>query len=270
MSMTNSAIRPTPGLASVSTPCFTHSVVIPFYNEAGNVIPLLNELREVENQLGARWEYILINDCSTDETGAELTRWASDREHARLLQTPRNLGQASALNAGLIAASAPLIITMDGDGQNVPADISTLLPLLAQADMVVGIRAQRRDTWIRRRMSRIANSIRGKVLGDGMRDSGCALKVFHQRVRHAFVPIKTMYSFMPAMAVAGGFTVAQRPVQHRIRSCGRSSYGLRAFAWRPLVDMLGMWWFVRRSLNTSLLAGQAESAPGPQRANRVH
>ncbi len=243
--------------ATQAMPGITHSVVIPFYNESGNAVPLLHELCEVENQLGALWEYILVDDCSTDDTLNELVAWASGRKHTHIYQTPRNMGQASSLYAGLFAASGPVIITLDGDGQNVPADIPSLLPLLEQVDMVVGIRAKRRDSWSRRRMSRFANRIRSKVLGDGMQDSGCALKVFHQRVRYALLPIKTLYSFMPAMAVAGGFSVAQQPVQHRLRTRGQSSYGLRAFAWRPLVDMVGLWWFARRSLKAAALAHSA-------------
>ena len=228
---------------------YTHSVVIPFFNENDNVISLLNELLAVERQLNAAWEFILINDCGSDGTPAILQEWAAGRGNCILLNMPGNQGQAASLFAGLQKVSAPLVITMDGDGQNVPADIPKLLSKISSADMVVGIRADRNDTWLRRTMSKSANRIRGRLLSDNMSDSGCALKVFHRRVIPALLPMRTLYSFMPAMVVAAGFTVSQVVVQHRARNFGKSNYGLRAFFWRPIVDMLGMLWFKNRSIN---------------------
>ena len=137
---------------------------------------------------------------------------------------------------------------MDGDGQNAPADIPVLLQHLEQADLVCGIRAERNDSTLRRWMSRLANRVRGRLLGDGMLDSGCALKVMRREVVSALVPIRTLYSFIPALAVAAGFRVAEVPVHHRSRNGGRSNYGLRAFVLMPLVDMLGLLWFRRRCI----------------------
>lgn len=228
---------------------YTQSVVIPFFSEHDNVISLLNELLAVEKQLNMMWEYILINDCGTDGTPGILQEWATGRENCLLLNNPGNQGQAASLFAGLQKASAPLIITMDGDGQNVPADIPKLLAMISSSDMVVGIRAERNDSWLRRIMSKYANRIRGSILGDHMTDSGCALKVFHRRILPSLLPIRTLYSFMPAMVVAAGFSVTQVPVQHRARSFGKSNYGLRAFFWRPIVDMMGMLWFKNRCVN---------------------
>ena len=135
---------------------------------------------------------------------------------------------------------------MDGDGQNVPADIPRLVGRLGDADMVAGIRGQRRDRRLRRVMSRIANGIRGLVLGDGMTDSGCALKAFRREVVDSFLPMRTLYSFMPALAVAAGFKVVQETVQHRERRAGVSKYGLLVMLWRPALDMLGVWWWRHR------------------------
>lgn len=239
---------------------FSHSVVIPFYNEHDNVVSLLNELLAIEKKLDAVWEYILINDCGTDGTPSILQRWAAEHENCRLVNMPGNQGQAASLFAGLQKVSAPLIITMDGDGQNVPADIPKLLSMANSADMVVGIRADRNDSWIRRIMSKFANRIRGSVLGDHMADSGCALKVFHQRVLQSLLPIRTLYSFMPAMVVAAGFTVAQIPVQHRARYFGKSNYGFRTFIWRPFLDMLGILWFKKRCIKLSRLSGMSANS----------
>lgn len=239
---------------------YTHSVVIPFFNEHDNAIALLNELLSVEQQLGAIWEYVLVSDCGTDGTPALLRKWASEHPNCRFVDMGVNQGQAASLFAGLQRASAPFIITLDGDGQNVPADIPKLLSLIDAADMVVGIRVERNDPWLRRSMSKCANRIRGIILGDHMDDSGCALKVFRRRVIPAFLPMRTLYSFMPAMAVAAGFKVAQVPVRHRARPFGESNYGLRTFFWRPCVDMLGMLWFKHRCIKMTLPAVMTQGA----------
>jgi dolichol-phosphate mannosyltransferase len=135
---------------------------------------------------------------------------------------------------------------MDGDGQNCPADVPGLLAGRGNADMIVGIRQNRQDSWLRRKISRLANAVRSRILGDGMRDGGCALKVFRREVVSSFIPIRTLYSFMPAMAVAAGFRVVEAPVTHRARGGGKSNYGLQVFLWRPVLDLLGVWWFSRR------------------------
>jgi hypothetical protein len=150
----------------------------------------------------------------------------------------------------------------------VPADIPRLLAALETADMVVGIRQNRQDSGLRRRISRLANAVRSRVLRDGVRDSGCALKAFRREVVGALIPLRTLYSFMPAMAAASGFVVVQVPVQHRARQGGRSNYGLRVFLWRPLLDMLGMWWFTRRCLPLKPVTDEgfvAETAGTPSR-----
>jgi len=224
-----------------------YSVVVPFFNESACAGALLSEITEVMQRLAAPYEVILVNDGSTDTTQAVLGRYAEQHRECRVLQLVHNRGQAAALYAGLKVASAPIVITMDGDGQNDPHDIPALLGELPAADMVVGIRVDRRDTWLRRTMSRVANRVRQRILRDGMDDSGCALKAFRLEVVAALLPIGTLYSFIPAMAVAAGFKVVQHPVAHRPRSAGESSYGLRRFLWRPILDTAGMWWFARRS-----------------------
>jgi hypothetical protein len=138
------------------------------------------------------------------------------------------------------------VILMDGDGQNDPRDIPKLLASLDQYDLAIGIRVNRQDTFVRRFMSRIANAIRGRILKDGARDTGCGIKAFHRRVIEAFIPIRTLYSFIPALAVSAGFSMQQVPVNHRARTGGKSKYGVRQFLWRPLFDLFGVWWFSHR------------------------
>jgi len=224
------------------------SVVIPLYNEEDNVSPLLAELRPVLDGLGQAYEVVLVDDGSTDSTAERLREAAAAWPQGRVIELARNQGQACALLTGFGQASGEICVTLYGDGQNDPADIPRLLPRLAEADMVIGVRAERQDSSLRRLMSRVANGVRSRFLGDGVRDTGCALKAFRREVVEAFLPIRTLYSFMPALAVASGFRVVQVEVRHRPRTRGQSKYGLRAMLWRPLVDMLGVKWFAWRRI----------------------
>jgi dolichol-phosphate mannosyltransferase len=230
------------------------SVVIPFHNEEANCRVVLDELRAVLETLATPSEVIAVEDGSSDGTLAALRSVADQWPSLRVVPLGRNCGQAPALFAGMRLARAPVIVTMDGDGQNVPADIPRLLEALPGADLVAGVRVGRADSWLRRRMSVLANAVRQRLLHDGMRDSGCALKAFRREVVEAFLPLRTLYSFMPALAVAAGFRVAQVPVQHRARERGQSHYGLGVMLWRPAIDMLGLWWWRRRRFSMPPLA----------------
>lgn len=233
--------------ASATQPAF--SVVVPFYNEAANAGGLLVEITTVMTTLDRPFEVVMVDDGSSDATPRVLESIASVHPQCRMLRLHPNRGQASAVYHGLHQAAGSVVITMDGDGQNDPADIPALLRRLEASDapdMVVGIRQNRQDSALRRRISKLANAVRSRVLGDGMADSGCALKVFRREVVDSLIPIRTLYSFMPAMAVAAGFRVVEVPVRHRARRGGNSSYGLMVFLWRPVLDLLGMWWFTRR------------------------
>jgi glycosyltransferase involved in cell wall biosynthesis len=222
------------------------SVVVPLHDEADNVAPLMTELRDVLSTLDGAYEVLLIDDGSRDATRTIAQRAALDWPQCRVIGFRRNHGQAAALLVGLRLARGAIVVTLDGDGQNVAADIPAMLAALEGADLVVGVRQGRQDSRLRLVMSRVANAIRSRFLHDGVRDTGCGLKAMRRDVVDSFIPIRTLYSFMPALAVAAGHRVAECPVQHRARCAGTAHYGLRAFAWRPLVDMLGVWWFTRR------------------------
>jgi glycosyltransferase involved in cell wall biosynthesis len=223
------------------------SVVIPFYNEAANVVPLLIELREVLMSLGVSIEVICVDDGSRDATAAELAvvanRWP---DIIRIERFAQNRGQAEALRCGFRFARGAWIAMLDGDGQNPPAELARLWAQRASADMICGSRTDRQDSGLRLMMSRVANTIRRALLRDDVTDTGCSLKLFRREVASSFLPIGTMYSFLPAFAVAAGFTVREVPVAHRPRRAGKSKYGLRVMAIRPMLDLLAVAWHLRR------------------------
>jgi len=235
------------------------SIVVPFYNEESNAAPLIREIRAVTATWSDPYEVILIDDGSTDYTAAairkELLKWSE----ARLVQLCENNGQAAALYLGMQASRGEYLVLLDGDGQNDPRDIPRLLKALDSVDFVVGVRRDRHDSVARRILSRIGNAARNCLLGDGIRDSGCGLKAFRREVIEAFIPIQTLYSFMPALAMSAGHRITQLPVCHRPRRSGKSKYGIRAFAWRPFIDLLGVWWFCKRRCRSPLAKG-AKSA----------
>lgn len=220
------------------------SLVIPFYNEAGNILPLVERAVTVLEGLARSYEIILVNDGSTDGSAGEIaqaaTRWPACRE----LRMPRNSGQALALLAGLREARGDFLAMMDGDGQNDPRDLPALLALVesGRVDLACGWRVDRHDSTVRRLMSRVANGVRSRFLGDGVHDSGCQLRVMRRTVREAFYPMELMQSFIPALAVAAGFRVGELPVRHHARLRGDSKYGFRRLWWRPAVAMCGLRW----------------------------
>ena len=224
----------------------TFAVVVPFFNERSNVEAVCLELKAVVEKELPGCEIVLVDDGSSDGTAAALDDLARHWPNCRVYHLEENQGQSAALLFGFGKTTAPFIVTMDGDGQNDPHDIPKLLARLDEADMVIGARVSRQDSWARRVVSRIANRIRSRWLGDGVSDAGCALKIFRREVTNAFIPIRTLYSFMPALAVAGGFRVVEVPVAHRPREHGNSRYTLRSFLFLPIVDFVGLAWFKKR------------------------
>jgi glycosyltransferase involved in cell wall biosynthesis len=226
-----------------------YSVVVPLYNEAGNVTGVVAGAAGVLEALGGPFEIILVNDGSTDGTAAEIAEAAARRPSCRELRLPAHSGQADALLAGLRSARGEWILTMDGDGQNDPRDFPALLELAESGpfDLVCGRRVDRRDSSLRRAMSRVANAIRSAVLGDRVHDAGCQLRVMRRGVRTALRPMELLQAFVPALAVAAGFRVGELPVRHHPRRLGRSKYGLAELWWRPAVAMVRLRWELWRS-----------------------
>ena len=216
------------------------SLVIPFFQEAGNVLAVVPAACAEVARIDPHFEALLVDDGSTDGTGAALAQIGAADPRCRIITLPANQGQAAALLAGLKAARGALILTMDGDGQNDPRDFPALLALVEtqKADIACGWRVQREDGLLRRLMSRLANAVRRRFLRDGLHDAGCQLRVFRREVIGALQPSPLLQAFLPAMAVAAGFRTGELPVRHHPRLHGESKYGLRALWWRPCTEML--------------------------------
>lgn len=229
------------------------SVVVPVHNEADNIAPLLSEIyAALEGRI--EYEIIYIDDGSDDGTHERLSVLARTVARLRTIRHCRRAGQSAAMVTGIQAARAPWIATLDGDGQNDPADILPLLATVRGCDappklrLVTGERRQRYDTRIKRVASYIANTIRARVLDDGIRDTGCGLKVFS---RHAFLTVPQfdhMHRFLPTLFLRSGWQITSVHVQHRPRRHGDSHYGIFDRLWIGLVDLLGVLWLQYRAL----------------------
>ncbi len=221
------------------TPSPRYSLVVPFFNEAGNILPLIASAAEVLDEMTGDWEAILVNDGSTDGTGAELELCIGRWPQCRVLNQPQNFGQAAALLDGLRAARGEFIFTMDGDGQNDPRDLPALMEHLEteQLDLACGWRHDRHDSFLRLAMSRLANFVRGRLLGDHFHDSGCQLRVMRRKVVSALFPFELLQSFIPAVVLAAGFKVGEFRVRHHPRTRGVAKYGFRQLWLRPMLAM---------------------------------
>jgi dolichol-phosphate mannosyltransferase len=247
------------------------SVVIPVHDEADNVGPLAAEIHAALDGR-VEFEIVYVDDASGDDTPQRLRELARDDPRLRVLRHRANAGQSTALLTGVRHARGALIATLDGDGQNDPADIPALLARWhdeqrAGADeplLIAGWRASRRDTWIRRLSSRIANGVRRRVLGDGTPDTGCGLKLFRRDDFLALPYFDHLHRFLPALVIRHGGRVVSVPVNHRPRLRGRSHYGVGNRLFVGIVDMGGVLWLRRRTRLTAVEEiGRAGATPLP-------
>ena len=215
------------------------SLVIPLYNEAGNILPLVESCVDILTARGRDFEIILVDDGSNDATPAEIAAAAKRWPQCRAVPLT-HAGQAVALLAGLLTARGELLLTLDGDGQNDPRDFPPLLDLVESRrfDLVCGWRTDRHDSTLRRAMSRVANSLRRWFLPDGVHDAGCQLRVMRREVADALFPFELLQSFIPSIAVAAGFRVGELPVRHHARRHGKSKYGFLRLWLSPALAML--------------------------------
>jgi len=220
------------------------SVIVPLFNEEENVPILQAELRAALRSIDH--EFIFVDDGSADQTVERI----ENAPNLRVIRFEKNAGQSAAMYAGLQAARGAIVVLIDGDLQNDPADIPKLVDEISRgADLVCGYRALRRDTRVKRLTSRIANAVRSRYTKDGVRDTGCTLKAMRRECVGALFPFKGMHRFIPALIKDAGYQLVEIPVNHRPRRFGQTKYGLGNRAVRATVDMFGVRWLLSRRLN---------------------
>jgi glycosyltransferase involved in cell wall biosynthesis len=225
------------------------SVVVPVRNEAGNVAPLVAEIAAA---LAGQWpfEVVYVDDGSSDGTAAALKRLMAQHPWLRCVHHKQSCGQSSAVRTGVKAARAPIVATIDGDGQNDPKFIPALIRALEagapRAGLIAGQRVGRKASGFKKLQSRIANAVRGAVLRDGTRDTGCGLKAFRRDVFLALPYFDGLHRFLPALVKREGYTIGYVDVVDRPRNTGVSNYGLWDRLWVGILDLAGVWWLIRR------------------------
>ena len=252
------------------------SVVVPIKNEVGNIRPLIDEcLAVITPVLQGQFEIIYVDDGSTDDSLSELQAAMEEIQNLRVYRHETSCGQSAAIRTGILGARGLWIVTLDGDGQNDPADIPAMLEVAGitpyeahdlqpfalvqhpnqmptQPTLVAGQRVNRKDTFSKRISSKIANSVRDSLLGDGVKDTGCGLKLFR---RDAFLRLPYFdhaHRYLPALMRREGFQIATHPVSHRSRERGTSKYGMMNRLWVGIVDLLGVMWLNSRRRKSSV------------------
>ncbi len=224
------------------------SLVVPVYNERENLGALLTEIAAA--LAGRRYEIVAVDDGSTDGSLAELKRLKGAHPELHIVAFDKNAGQSAAFAAGFRSARGNVIVTLDADLQNDPADVPALLAELARsgAACVAGYRVNRHDTAWKRLQSRIANGVRNWLTAETIRDTGCSLKAFRAAAVRALPAFNGMHRFLPTLIRRDGGVVAEVPVRHRARRFGTTKYGMWNRVFRALADAFGVRWLLRRAL----------------------
>jgi dolichol-phosphate mannosyltransferase len=224
------------------------SVVVPVRNEAGNVAPLVAEIAAALQ--GRAFEIVYVDDGSQDATADKLRGLMAQHPWLRQIRHAQSCGQSAAVRTGVAAARAPVVVTLDGDGQNDPAYLPALIAALEtgapRLGLIAGQRVGRKSTGFKRFQSHIANSVRSAVLKDGTRDTGCGLKAFPRDVFLALPYFDGLHRFLPALVRRDGFDVGYVDVVDRPRRHGTSNYGFFDRLWIGILDLAGVWWLIRR------------------------
>jgi dolichol-phosphate mannosyltransferase len=226
------------------------SVVFPVYNEEENVPILLAEIARALDGSGWMYEIVAVDDGSSDRSLSVLRESRATYPTLRVLALEKNSGQTAALDAGWRAARGRLVVSLDADLQNDPADIPAMMRKLEESgsDMVIGVRVNRRDTVARRIQSKIGNGVRNWITGDKITDTGCSLKLLRREAIDRVHLFTGMHRFLPTLVRMEGYRVVEMPVNHRPRQFGVSKYGAMNRAFRGLVDCLAVRWMGKRNL----------------------
>jgi len=225
------------------------TVVVPVRNEAGNIAPLVTEIAAA---LDGEWRFeaVYVDDGSTDGTEAELKHLITQHPWLRRVRHKQSCGQSAAIRSGIVAARAPVIVTLDGDGQNDPRFIPGLLRALEaggpRVGLIAGQRVKRATSAFKKLQSRIANAVRSTILHDGTRDTGCGLKAFRRDLFLSLPYFDGLHRFLPALVRREGYDVGYVDVVDRPRAHGVSNYGMWDRLWVGILDLAGVWWLIRR------------------------
>jgi dolichol-phosphate mannosyltransferase len=230
------------------------SVVVPVFNEAGNILPLAEEVRSA--LAGIRYELIFIDDGSSDSSAAELKQAQTADPNVRLLKHLKRSGKSAALITGFFAARGPWVQTLDGDRQNDPADVARAWKLIhaptpdPSLGIVAGVRKRRNDGAIKWLSSRIANFVRRNLLRDDTKDTGCGFKLMRLEVAQRMPFFDGMHRFLPALTRRQGYTILQIPIEDRPRTAGVSKYGFFGRLGAGIFDLFGVFWLMRRGTSS--------------------
>ncbi len=229
------------------------SLIIPVYNEERNIPVLFDEIKTALRDGGTDWEVLFVDDGSRDRS-LEVLRGLTAREaRVRYISLERNCGQSAAFSAGFKEAAGDVIVTLDADLQNDPADIPAMLGYFAEGyDMVIGWRGIRQDSFVRRAASKIANSVRNALSHENVRDTGCSLKVLRADMARLIPMYKGMHRFLPTLMKMQGARVLEVKVNHRPRLYGESKYGIWDRAWQSFCDLLAVRWMQSRDIKYSV------------------
>ncbi|HUI42260.1 MAG TPA: glycosyltransferase family 2 protein [Terriglobia bacterium] len=239
------------------------SIVVPLHNEEENVQALVEEIRQALGNFPGGLEMVFVDDGSTDSTLGRLHEAARSDPRIRLAHFRRNLGQTAAMAAGFHLARGRAVATLDGDLQNDPADVPGLVALLKDWDVVCGVRTKRRDTWLKRISSRIANGFRNWATGDNIVDTGCTLKAYRREWLDRFTLYNGMHRFLPTLLKMRGARVTQVPVGHRPRRAGKTHYGTWGRMVKGLEDVWAVRWMQRNCLDFDRALEMVTERPVP-------
>lgn len=232
-------------------------IVVPVFNESGNIEPLVREVSLAFSGEKRPWQLVLVDDASTDDTWERIRKFAGTGSQVLGFRHVRNRGQSAAVWTGISRTCAPFICTLDGDLQNNPADLPAMLGQLEEVDFVCGRRIHRQDSGLRKVSSWVARKVRTWTLGWDFADTGCALRAFKRSSLSGVFPFNGLHRFLPILVAGNGSRVREVPVTHRPRVSGVSKYGVWNRLGRGLFDLVGMAWYQRRRLDSIDVTGDS-------------